>query len=110
MGGGEKLGLFISCHSKLNLRRKFHPNRIMGKCSKLEMDWPVHVENPRYSLKTPNLRPRNFFSKRNFDTEFEIYFVGTMDIQSYTQSEQPRVVGKHLTRLARNGMVDVTYL
>ena len=24
------------CHPKLNLRRKFHPNRTMGECSKTE--------------------------------------------------------------------------
>ena len=52
-------------------------------------------ENPRYSLKTPSLKLCNFFSKRNFDTGFEISFVGTMDISSYTQYEQPRVAGTY---------------
>ena len=33
-----------------------------------------------------------------------------MDISSHTKSEQPRVAGKHLTRLAKNGMVAVTYI
>ena len=32
-----------------------------------------------------------------------------MDISSYTRSEQPRVAGKHLTRLAKNDMAAVTY-
>ena len=68
------------------------------------------MENPRYSLKTSSLRLHNFFSKRNFETEFEISFVGTMDISSYTQSEQPRVAGKHSTRLAKNAMAAVTYI
>ena len=68
------------------------------------------MENPRYSLKTPSLGLRNFFSKRNFDTGFEISFVGTIDISSYTQSKQPRIAGKHLTRLAKNGMSVVTYI
>ena len=30
------------------------------------------------------------FKLRNFDTRFEISFVGTMDISSYTQYGQPR--------------------
>ena len=34
--------------------------------------------------------------------------VGTIDI-SFTQSGKPRVAGKHLTRLAENGMVAVTH-
>ena len=71
---------------------------------------PTDVENPRYSPKTSSLRFRNFFSKRNFDIEFEISFVGTMDISLYTQSEQRRVAGKHLTRLAKNSMAAVTYI
>ena len=56
----------------------------------------------------PSLRLRNLFSMRNFDTEFEISFVGTMNISSYTKSEQPRVAEKYLTRLAKNGMAAVT--
>ena len=39
-GGGEenfeiKCKLH-KCHPKMNLHRKFHPNRTMGKCSKTE--------------------------------------------------------------------------
>ena len=41
------------------------------------------VEKPRYSLKTPSLRLYNLFSKGNFDTRFEISFVGTMNISEY---------------------------
>ena len=41
---------------------------------------------------------------------FEISFVGTIDISLYTYSEQPGVAGKHLTRLAKNGMAAVTYI
>ena len=48
-----------------------------------------------------------FFSKRNFDTGFGISFVGTLDISSNTQSGQPRVAGKPLTRLAKNDMAAV---
>ena len=80
------------------------------------MDFLTDVENPRYSLKTPCLRLRvfskngkNFFSIRNFDTEFEISFVSTMDISTYTQSDQARIAEKHLTRLAENGMAAATY-
>ena len=31
-----------------------------------------------------------------------------MDISQYTESEQPRLAGKHVTRLAENGMAVVT--
>ena len=41
---------------------------------------------------------------------FEISFVGTMHISSYTQSEQPTVAGKHLTKHAKDGMAAVTYI
>ena len=58
----------------------------------------------------PSLRLRNLFSKRNFDTEFEISFVGTINISSHTQSEQLRVAAKPFTRLAKNGMADVTHI
>ena len=68
------------------------------------------ISNPRHSLKTPSLRLCNFFSKKNFDTEFEISLFGTMDISPYTQSEQPRVAGKHSTRLEKNSMAVVTYI
>ena len=68
------------------------------------------VENTRYSLKTKSLILRNFFPKRIFDTGFEIKFVGTMNKSSYTQSEQLRVAGKHLTRLAKIDMAVVTYI
>ena len=59
------------------------------------MDGRTDVEKGFYSLKTPSLRFCNFFSKRNFDTGFEISFVGTLDISSYTKSEPLRVAGKH---------------
>ena len=51
-----------------------------------------------------------FFSKRNFDTRFELSFVGIMDISSYKQSEKPRASGKHLTRLAKNSKAAVAYI
>ena len=52
----------------MNLCNKFRQNRTMGKYSKpggigdglTETD----VENPRYNLKTPSLRLRNFFFLR----------------------------------------------
>ena len=81
------------------------------KCSKLGgklTEGRTDKKNQHHSLKTPSLRLRNFFSKRNFDTGLEISFVGTMDISSYTQSEQPTAAEKYLTRLAKNGMVAVT--
>ena len=58
------------------------------------------------------LRLRNFYSKRNLDTEFEVSLVGTMDkdISWYTQSELPMVAGKHLTRHAKNGYAAVAIL
>ena len=64
-------------------------------------DSQTDVENTRYSLKTPNLRLNNFLSKRNFDTGFEISFVGTMDISLYTKSEQPKVERKYLRDLRK---------
>ena len=66
------------------------------------------MKNPRCSLKTVNLRFRNFFSKRNLDAGFEIRFAGTIDISSYKQSEQPGVAGKYLTTHAKNGMAAMT--
>ena len=51
----------------------------------------MHVENPRYSLKTPSLRLCNLFSKRNFDTNFEISFAVTMDISLYAQFQKSKV-------------------
>ena len=37
----------------------------------------------------------------NFDTGFEISFVGKRDVSSYRQSEKPKVTEEHfLTRLA----------
>ena len=33
-----------------------------------------------------------------------------MDISSYTQYEQPRTAGRHLTRYAKNGMGAATYI
>ena len=35
--------------------------------------------------------------------EFELSFVGILEISPYTKSEQPRIAGKHLTRHAKNG-------
>ena len=61
------------------------------------------VEKPRYTQKWPCLRLRNFISKRNFDTGFEISSVGIPEISPYTKSEQPSIAGKHLTRHAKNG-------
>ena len=55
------------------------------------METETNVEKRRYNLKTAGLRLRNYFSKRNFDTGFEISFFGTMNTTLYTQSEQPRV-------------------
>ena len=55
----------------------------------------------------PTNRLRNFFSKRNFDTGFEISSVGIPEISPYTKSEQPRVAGKHLMRHAKNGYAAV---
>ena len=78
--------------------------KIRGKFGNVLTD----VENPLYNQKTQTLKLRYYFTKRNFDTESKISFVGTMDISSYTQSEQPRVAGKQQTRLAQNGMAVVT--
>ena len=58
----------------------------------------------------PSLRLHNFFSKINFDTRFKMNFVGTMDISSCMQSENPRIEGKHITKLAKNGMTIVTLI
>ena len=44
----------------------------------------LNLTYPGYSLKTPSLRRRNFFYKRNFNTGFETSFVGTMDISPDT--------------------------
>ena len=44
---------------------------------------------------------------RNFDTEFDISFVGIMNILLYTQSEHSRIAEKYLTRLVKNGMAVV---
>ena len=65
-----------------------------------ERNWLTDVEKPRYTRKWLSLRLRNFFSKRNFDTGFEISSVGIPEISPYTKSEQPRVAEKHLTRHA----------
>ena len=96
------------CHPKMNLC-KFHPNWTMWKYSKLgeklEIDWRMDW------CGEPTLQPKDFvtfFLKRNFNTEFEISFVSTLDISSYMQSEQPRISGKHLTRLVKNSMAAVT--
>ena len=67
-------------------------------------DWRMtEVTKPLYTQKWPYLRPRTFFSKRNFDTRFRISSVGIPEISPYTKSKQPRITGKHLTRLAKNG-------
>ena len=54
----------------------------------------------------PSLRLHNFFFKGNFNTGFDISFVGTMHIWSYTQSEQHRGG----SRKALNDMAAVTYI
>ena len=54
------------------------------------------VENPRYNLKTPSLRLRNFFSKKNFDTGFEISSVGTPEISPYTKFHQYRTINDEI--------------
>ena len=64
------------------------------------------TEEPALQSKTTNLRLRNLFSKRNFDTGFQINFVSTMDISPYTQSNQRKIAEKHLARLAENGIVE----
>ena len=68
------------------------------------------VENQRYSLEMQSLRFRNFFSKKNFDTRFEISLFCTMNMSSYMQSEQPSLAGKHLRDLLKNSMAVVTYI
>ena len=65
------------------------------------------VETPSYVLKTQSLRLHNFISKRNFDTGFEISYVGILDISPYTKSELRRVAGNHITRLTKNGYAAV---
>ena len=57
--------------------------------------------------KMASLRLFNCFSKRNFDTEFEISSIGILDISPCMKSEQPRVAGKHLTRQVKNGYAAV---
>ena len=62
-----------------NSHNKFHKNQTMEKCSKSWEklgDGQYDEKNPRYSQKTPTLRLLKFFSNRNFDTEFEISFIG----------------------------------
>ena len=49
------------------------------------------------------LNSHNYFSERNFDTGFEISSVNILNISPYKKSEQPRIAGKNLTRLAKNG-------
>ena len=72
--------------------------------------WTDRCREPTLPPKNANFEALcNFFPKRNFDTGFQIIFVGTMDISSYTNSGQPRVAGKYLTRLANNGIAIVTY-
>ena len=68
------------------------------------------LTDPRYSLNTPSLRLRNFFSMRDFGTEFKIRFVGTMDISSYTKSEQPRVAGKRDLRKTATLLWHIYYI
>ena len=82
----------------------------MGKCSN-----PVgKVRGERNFEKKKNAKvtndiPKWIYFHKNWTTGFEISFVGTINI-SYTQSQQPRVAENHLTRLAKNGMVVVTYI
>ena len=85
----------------------------MRKGSKIEgrlrnvTNWLTNVEKPRYTRKWLCLRLRNFFSKRIFDTRFDIGSVDISEISQHTKSEQPRVAGKHLTRYAENGYAAV---
>ena len=91
-GGGEfekKIANVTNGISKLVEKLKIHDYGL------------TDVENTRYSLKRLSLKLRNFYSKRNFDTELEIGSVGIPEISPYTKSEQPTVAGQHITRHAK---------
>ena len=64
-------------------------------------------EEPVLQPKITKFELRNLFSRKNFNRGFEISFDSTMNISMYTQSEQPMVAGKHLTRPAKNGYAAV---
>ena len=59
------------------------------------------VKKSRYTRKWLGFKLRNFYSKRNFDTELEIGSVGIPEFSPYTKSEQPTVAGQHITRHAK---------
>ena len=61
----------------------------------------------RYTQKWPFFLFLNFFSKRNFDTGYEISSFGILEFSLYTKSEQPRIAGKQLTRHVKNGYAAV---
>ena len=94
---------------------KFHPNRKMGRGSKIR----EKLEDEGTCLLTywcgeTTLHPKmakfetsKLFSNRNFVTGFGISSVGIREISPYTKSEQPRVAGKHLTKHAKNGYAAV---
>ena len=63
--------------------------------------------SPFYTSKGHFSRARNFFSKRNFDMGLRISSVGIPEISPYTNSEQPTVTGKNLTRHVKNGYAAV---
>ena len=108
-------GNFEKKNKNLQSAMKFHPNRTMGKGSKIGgrlgnvTNQLTDVEKPSYTHKWLSLRLGSFFSKRNLDTGFEISSVDIPEISPHTKCEQPRVAGKHLMRLAKNGMAAVTY-
>ena len=82
-------------------------SKIGGRLENERKDGLTDVEKLRYMQKWPFLRFLNFFSKRNFDTGYEISSVGITDFSVYTKSEQLRIAGKHLTRLVKNGYAAV---
>ena len=51
----------------------------------------------------PISNSHNFFSKKNFNTGFEISSVRIPEISPYRKSGHPRIAEKQLTRLAKKG-------
>ena len=82
----------------------------MGKWSNFGGKFSGGVSKPFYTPKWHFSRPRNFFSKKNFDTGFGINSVGIPGISPYTKSEQPRIAKKNLTRHAKKGYAVVGLL